>query len=156
MSDTETETAAVLNPRTGEVVDLTADTAELAAYLADVRQWERDFLRGCKRAVELELIRRMDRDAKYTLRAGGLEITGDGPGRVKYEEEVLRAQLRPLVQQDIISQDAMNAAVKEVVTYQVMARGVNALKKLGGPVAEAVAAATRLSDDPRRVQVKPR
>jgi hypothetical protein len=145
---------AVLNPRTGEITELAADTAELARYLADVRAWEMEFLRPAKRAVEEELLRRMDHEASYTLRAGGLEVTGDGPGRVEYDADVLRDRLRPLVDAGVISRDAFAAAVRERVSYQPMARGLNALRKLGGVVAEAVGAAERPSEKPRRVTVR--
>lgn len=153
MTQTDIE-AAVLNPRTGEVVSLDASTEELAAWLEDVRSWEQEFLRPCKRAVEEVLLERMDHEASYTLRAGRLEITGDGPGRVEYEEEILRNRLRPFVDDGTISRDAYAAAVKEVVTYRPMARGINALRKLGGQVAVAILEAERPSSKPRRVTVK--
>jgi hypothetical protein len=156
MTATDPIEGAVMHPSTGEVVSLDAPLEDLAAYLADVRDWEQTFLRPCKRAVEDEILRRLDHDASYTQRVGDFEIRGDGPGRVTYQEEVLRGALRPLVDDGTISRAAFNAAVKEEVVYTPVVRGINALKKLGGAVTAAVESAARPSHKPRRVTVKHR
>jgi hypothetical protein len=154
MTATDPIEGAVMHPSTGEVVSLDAPLEDLAAYLADVRDWEQTFLRPCKRAVEEELLRRMDHDARYTVRAGAYVVRGDGPGRVEYNEDLLRIRLRELVDDEAISREAAAAAVKEKVSYQPMARGINALLKLGGKVAEAVRSA-EAGEKTRRVTVKP-
>jgi hypothetical protein len=152
LARTETP-AVVITPMTGEVVELDATTDVLADWLHRVRQAEAD-LRDAKRAVGAELLARMDREARWTARVGAFEVKGDGPGAVEYDAERLRTELHLLVRAGEISEAAMQDAVEIVHTYKAKARGINALRKLGGRVAAAIDSCASPSTKDRRVTVK--
>lgn len=144
---------AITTPLTGEVVLLDSTSDVLAAWLHHVREAEAA-LRDAKRIVGGELLDRMDREAKWTARLGRFEIKGDGPGAVEYDAEALRHELEQFVMDGSISGAAMDEAVELVTSYKAKARGINALKKLGGRVAEAIERCTNPSTKDRRVSVK--
>jgi hypothetical protein len=148
-----TDARPVITPLTGEVVLLDSPTDTLADWLHRIRQAEAD-IRDAKRTVTLELLDRMDREARWTARIGGFEIKGDGPGAVDYDAERLRTELHLLVQAGEITETAMDEAVEIVQTYKAKARGINALRKLGGRVAAAIDACAHPSTRDRRVTVK--
>jgi len=143
---------SLVHPDSGELLDLaTASPAALGDWLDAVRVWEQN-ARSAKNAVSAELHRRMDLDACYTLRDGDFELRGQSPDRKTYDEE-LRPALEALVAEGLISQKACDAACEPVVTYKPRARGIAALVKLGGKVAEVVAAHTHSDERPRRISV---
>jgi hypothetical protein len=151
-AEVERTDRAIITPLTGEVVLLDSPTDALAHWLHEVRQAEAS-LRDAKTLVSRELLARMDREACWTVRAGGLKITGQAPGGVEYDPHEMRRQLAALVEADAISQRAMDEAIEEVVTLKVRAKGVNALRKLGGVVEQAVQRACRPKDAERRISL---
>lgn len=144
---------SLVHPQTGELLDLnSAEADEIARWIESVREWEAN-ARAAKQLASEELLRRMDQAASWTLRAGDYELKGESPNRVEYAIEDLRGTLTNLVASGAITEEAAEAAVKVETTYKPAKRGINALLKLGGDVAEAVSAAARPVERPRRVTV---
>jgi hypothetical protein len=147
----------VIHPATGEILELDASTETLACWLTEARELD-ERMREEKRRVVQELLNRMDRDAQYTLRAGDMEIKGDGPASpTEYDAEPLRAALEEFVDGEVISQDALDRAVEIVPVYKPRANGLKALVRQGGQLAEIVERYARPKENhERRVSVKPR
>ena len=129
----------VVSPRTGEVLTLQSPTADLGAYLADVREHE-SLLRESKNYVQAEILRRMDANAEWTNHVeGGLKLTGSSPApSEEFDELALRTSLLELADEGLITQEAVDKAVEPVVTYKARKAGINSLRKLGGRVADAI------------------
>lgn len=143
------------NPVTGEVLDLrTAQDVDLAAWLDAVKAMEQA-QRAAKKAVQGELLRRMDRNASYTIRDGEFEITGDSPKpTVQYDVEPLAADLDELVLAGLLTEEARARVIVETVERKVSQRELNKLLNLGGPVAEAVERHRTEAPRDRRVRIK--
>lgn len=143
------------NPITGEVLDLrTAADVDLASWLDAVRGMEQA-QRAAKKVVQDELLRRMDRNASYTIREGDFQITGDSPKpQVHYDVEPLAADLDELVRGGLLTEEARARVIVETVERKVSQREVNKLLNLGGPVAEAVERHRTEAPRDRRVRVK--
>lgn len=145
-----------VHPVTGEVIELDQPSGDLAGWLEEIRDAESK-LRVFKRDLQDAILARMDRDASWTLREGDFEISGDGPGRVSYDGDELAEVLAGLVEEGLISAQAAEAACETVTTYKPKARGINALRKLGGSVAEVIdSLAEPVPEERRRVSVKRR
>jgi hypothetical protein len=129
----------VIHPFTGETFDLSVSTTDdLASFLTEVREYE-SRLKEAKRIVTDETLRRLDERASWTLRTPDytLKAPSPAPGE-EWDEIALRSDLWQLVDDGVITEDAAGAAVETVVSYKVKTAGVNALRKLGGRVAETV------------------
>ena len=147
-------TSLIPHPLTGEAIELTADTDMLAHWVDQLRELERQ-AKEARDLIGLELLRRMDAKASWTLRAGDFKITAPSPApKVEWDVDQLRATLADLRDQGL-DEDAIDAALEVVVTYKPRASGLNALKKLGGEVAERIAACGTEVEPQRRVSVKP-
>lgn len=146
------EPAPPVDPLTGELCPLDGPTDALGTFLADVREIE-SRLREAKAVVTAELLARMDREGTWTVRVPGMKITGEAPGRVEYDVEKLRTVVDELVAEGTISQEAAGRAVESRVVWVAHARGVTALRKLGGHVTAALDLCVRPVDRPRRVTV---
>jgi hypothetical protein len=112
----------VVNPTTGEVLDLHGATTEGLAQavtdLADKRQAIKDF----EEAVESVLLERMTQAASWTLRVGDprerqWEITSPSPaaGSTAYPADILETELRALVERGTIIESAAAKALKRQV-----------------------------------------
>lgn len=144
----------LVHPQTGEIIDLhSAASDQIAQWIESVREWEAN-AREAKQLAAAELHDRMDRSASWTLHAGEYTIVGESPNRVEYEVGTLRGVLGHLVEDGLITAEAADAAVKAEVTYKPAKRGINALMKLGGAVADAIRACERPVDRPRRVTLR--
>lgn len=145
-------TAPILNPATGEVLDLATEPSDvLARALVEVREAEVN-LRAFVGHVKAEVLARMDAEGTWTVRAGGYKLTGDGPGRTEFDAPALWLALQALVEDGTITDGARDRAVSVAQTFTAHANGVKALRKLGGPVAEAIAAHERPVERPRAVR----
>lgn len=122
-----TSTALVLHPATGEVIDLaTATTEDLAAGVAQVDKLRRE-LTDFESALGGELLARLDRGAKWTLRAGDpkgevqWEVKAPSPtaGTVSYDPRVLERELASLIEAGVVSEEAAGAAVARTLTVVV-------------------------------------
>jgi hypothetical protein len=129
----------VVSPITGELIQLDADDATLAGYLADVREHE-SLLREAKTLVGSELLRRMDAAATWTIHLpNSVTITAPSPAPgEEFDELALRTALLELADEGVITPSAVDRAVEPVVTYKTHAVGIRALRKLGGRVAAVV------------------
>jgi hypothetical protein len=149
-----TEIATVISPRTGEVISLDAPDQDLGGFLNDVRDLE-SAIRESKRAVHDELLRRMDSAATWTVHVPGLKLSGPSPAPTEeFDELELRTALLTLVDEGVISVEAVDRAIEPVVTYKARRAGINALRKLGGRVAETVTAHARSVEKTRYVKVE--
>jgi hypothetical protein len=128
----------VLIPYTGETVDLASSPDKLAAVLYEIRDLE-SRLREAKGELTEELLKRMDANARWSDRFGEFQVTGKSPEpTTEYDGERLFDALRALHDQGHISLEAAEAALEKETTYKPRKRGINALLKLGGEVAEAI------------------
>lgn len=144
----------IIISRTGDVVDLDAPTETLATFLADVREMEATF-REAKQAVSAVILARLDQSASWTAHLpGGIKVSAPSPSpTVEYDELALRSALLELVDEGLITAEAVDRAVEPCVTYKARAAGVKALSKLGGRVAEVIDAHAREVDKRRTVSV---
>lgn len=134
-------------------LDLDAPTDHLGLAIANLRDIKAA-IDTAVRDINDELIARADKDASYTYRGNGVEITLDGPGRTDITDpDGLRTALLALVEDDVITVQAVDAAVQEVVTFKASKRGLGALKKLGGRVADVIAGFEQPTTRPRAVRV---
>lgn len=144
---------SLVHPQSGELLDLsTAKSGEIAAWIEAIRDWESS-ARAARQFASAELHERMDRAASWTLRDGVYEVKGESPERVEYDVDELRRVLDALRDSGKITADAAAGAIKEEVVYKASKRGINALLKLGGAVADAVRSCERPNERPRRVTV---
>jgi hypothetical protein len=145
---------AVVDPRTGEVLVIAEATTDmLAMFLDNVRDTERA-QRAQKAAVTRELLGRMDAEASWTARVGDYVLRGDGPGdKTEYDAEQLYEALSEYVDSGVISEGAREAAVERTYSYKAKARGIRALEKLGGGIADAIRRHSREVPKDRRVSV---
>jgi hypothetical protein len=138
----------VLIPYTGETVDLASSPDKLAAVLYEIRNLE-SRLREAKGELTEELLGRMDANARWTERFGEYHVTGKSPEpTIEYDGERLFDALRTLHDQGLITYEAAEAAIK--TKHEAQRRGVNALLKLGGKVAEEVRACEKEPEPKRR------
>jgi hypothetical protein len=108
----------VLDPGTGELLTVrAADTEALAAWRVHADE-ARDSLAESEAIVSDELVRRLDREGKWTLRVGDptvrqYEITAPSPtaGTDVYDERLLADALQRLVADDVISGEAASRAM---------------------------------------------
>jgi len=143
-------------PYTGEALVLRElPNEQLARLLDGARDFERAELRQFKQEVQDEILRRMDREASWTVHAeNGWKLSGKSPGGVEYDVDALRKVLAELLVEDRITAVAVEKAVKaKPVEYTVQKAGVNALLKLGGHVQQAIEACQVPSSKPRYVSV---
>lgn len=146
----------VVHPATGEILGLDADTADLARWLSEARELDR-LMRIEKQRVTEELLDRMDREASYTLRAGDLEIKGDGPiVPTEYDAPALYVALQDYVEAGVITEEALERAVEpQPVTYKARAQGLKALARLGGGIVDVIDLHAQPKENfARRVSVK--
>lgn len=119
-----------------------ASNADLAAWKRSLGEWRR-MAAAAERHVDAELVARMDREALWTFRGEGWKLTGSSPKPVvSYRDaEKLRSRLLKLVDEGLITRDAVEAACPVVPARVSVAVGHLAqLEKLGGRVARAVRA----------------
>ena len=143
----------VVSPRTGELLELSAPDEDLAGWLADVREHE-SLLREAKNLVQRELLRRMDRSAKWTVRVPKFKLTGTSPKPEEtWDGAVLRERLHDLVDDGELTVEAVDAAVETVISFKVRKAGVNALRAAGGRAAAIVDELAIATEKERRVSV---
>jgi hypothetical protein len=124
------------NTFTGEAIDLDASTEALAKDLLYLRELDNE-RKQLVRAVSDELLKRMDKEASWTLHFPGLDVSGDTKNRREYKPDRLLKVLEELVAEGTITKDAAQKAIERNVTY----------KRLYG-------CEVPLSDASRRVSVK--
>jgi len=139
---------------TGEIISLGAPTDILAEHVDQLKDMKSQIDEALGE-VNLELLRRMDLEAKWTARVGPWTVRGDSPApKVDYNGEQLYEDLYSLAARGDISYEALEAAVEQITGYKVKVAGVNALKKRGGKIAEVIEAAASTSERRRSVRVE--
>ncbi len=144
----------VSNPVSGEVISLADPTDMLARFVADLDDL-RQRLETERSQVNTELLERLDKNATWTFQAGGYKITAPSPDPgVEYDGGRLAAALANLADRGVIDTHAYEAAVDCTLVCKAKKRGINALLKLGGEIAEAIRG-TEIESTPkaRRVRV---
>jgi hypothetical protein len=141
-------------PFTGEIIELaTADINDLARLLADVKDYQ-SRLNEAKSLLSQEVLRRQDQAAKWTTPAGGYVLKGSSPApQEEFDALALREDLLGLVDEGALGIEAVDAAVETIVTYKARKAGVNALRKLGGVVAQIVDRHARPIEKARYVSI---
>lgn len=144
----------LVNPASGEALELTASEEDLAAAFDAARELE-GRLKEYRSIISLELLRRMDAEAKWTVPAGRFKAVGESPGKVEYDADKLLPVLAQLVKDGKITPGAAHDALERPkAPLKVKMRGVNALLKLGGEVKTAIEACADPVTKPRSVSVK--
>jgi hypothetical protein len=156
MQETATAPAGRLaTPATGELVELDAPDERLAAAIDESDQLVLR-LRLYRQRLGEELLRRMDRAACWTLRAGELTVAGESPDRVDYDAGRLAAALGALTDEGAISAAAAGAALKRKTEPMPQKRGIYQLRKRGGRIRELIDGCQLPVLRPRRVTVSRR
>ena len=143
------------NPLTGEVLTLASPDEDLVKLLDDLKEYG-SVIQEHRRMVGRELIARLDRQAKWTAYAGDFKFSSASPAPSEEWDGIeLRTALLGFVDAGKLSIQALDAAIETVVTYKVRKQGVNALRKLGGRIAEVVdELAMRIERGERSVRVE--
>ena len=157
MSPSELEQRHVtiaVNPLTGEVATKDSATDILAGFIDDLDDLKRR-LETERFKVSEELIARMDSEAKWTASVGPYKVSAPSPDPgVEYDGEKLYERLWALYEDALVHADAVSAALEVETVMKPKKRGINALLKLGGKVAEAIRECERPAEPkPRRVRV---
>lgn len=122
---TETATALEVLTPAGELLDVReAETDKLAEAVTQVAN-RRDELSDLETVLADELLRRLDRRGKWTLRVGDpegevqYEIKAPSPdaGTKAYDPHALEKVLRALVARDTIDEEGATAALKRTITF---------------------------------------
>lgn len=139
---------------TGEVLDLdTMATDDLAARVDEIREL-RDRLADADREISDELLARMDRRGEWTAEVGDWRVQGSSPETaIDYDPDALEQALGALQGAGLIDADAAADAFRVTVTRRPSKSRINRLLKLGGEVAERIAATRIEGSRPRRVKV---
>ena len=128
----------VVVPGTGEVVELTGEDDALARAMDDAKELVHQ-VEAARRRIGAELLKRLDRSARWTHRMGQYKVTAPSPApTTEYDADALAHGLVKLVKAGTVSPEAAAAAVEEKRTLAVRKNGVNALVKLGGEAADLV------------------
>jgi hypothetical protein len=144
----------LFDPATGEELELaSAPTDQLAEMRAYIRDLEED-LKLAKQALDGEVIRRMDLECRWSWSGNGYTLKAPSPAPgIEFDAAQLRGRLEELVAEGLLSMAAVDAAVEVVTEFKPKVAGINALKKLGGAVAEAIAECATEVEKPRRVSL---
>lgn len=146
----------IFDPVTGAEIDLAEAPDEQLAELRDLIRDAEEEQRLAKQAIDAEVIARMDRAAKWTLRAGGFEMTAPSPALKNevVDAAALHAALMVFVDDGLLSVEAVDAAVQQVLTFKPRKAGIDALRKRGGRIAEVIAEHEQQVQPSRRVTLK--
>jgi len=159
-----TTSAPFVNPETGEVIDVndeaqmlaTAQSApEVLGLMLDTIDENIRAAQDIRAYIGGFLIERMDRDATQTLHAGAFSFTvnGSSDNYETHDGDALHASLSLLVAEDIITQAAMDKAIR--VKREVSKSGVNSLRALRNDrIDAAIDDATQTAAKRRRITVK--
>lgn len=151
-----TLTGEVVVPVVGEVFKpVDVDHVTLGEALRFIRENE-DQLKAAKKIIVGEVLARMDHKATWTLQFGPGKLTAPSPRRDPlYVGDRLHANLKQLVADDVIDEDALTAACKKEVEYKPMKGGIKKLKALGEErIDQALELAAEPDERPRSVRVE--
>jgi len=150
----------VLDRASGELIDVRESSTDRLARFLDEATELVSLMSEARAQVDRELLRRMDAEATWTARVGDFELRAPSPeaGMTYYDPEALEDALDGLVERGLVCEQAAAAAlqVETNVERTPKRRGIAALLRLGGEVAEAVAACERRREEPPRRSVRVR
>lgn len=121
---TTTTALEVIDRRTGELVDLREAPDDVLARMNDHAQELKDELALTQSMISAELVRRLDRSGEWTRRVTDVdtglrwEIKAPSPtaGTVAYRPDVLRDELRALLERDVIDVAAAENALARTIS----------------------------------------
>jgi hypothetical protein len=127
---TDLATRLAVIPHTGEQVDLAAIPPEGIAQILDEIKEVESRLREFKGEVAAVVIPEFDRQRKWTVDAGPYKLSAPSDASEEvFDVDALSFALTQLVDDGVISSDAMDAACELVQTWKVKKAGLNALRK---------------------------
>lgn len=146
----------LFDPASGEELDLGLVSDATLANLRDMIRDAEEEQRLAKHKIDAEVLSRMDRQARWTLRVEGYELTAPSPApKTEYPDAAaLHAALMDFVDSGDLTVEAVDAAVEQVLTYKPRKAGIEALRKRGGRIAEVIAAHEQQVEPARRVTIK--
>lgn len=145
-----------MNPTTGELLELASTPTDvLAEQYREVSNFVQNGARAFQRAVADELLARMDHEREYTVHVGHWTVEGDSANRTEIDDaQGLYEELTALAASGVVSQEAVEKGFK--TERKAVRSGLNALKRVPGPVRDAIEAREVQSQRPRQVRVKPK
>lgn len=146
----------IFDPRSGEEIVLADADSETLAFLRDAIRAAEEDQRLAKQQIDAEVIGRMDFHRKWTMHAGEYTMTAPSSDPVVEipDPAALHSELMAFVDAGEVSIEAIDAAVEQVITFKARKRGLDALRKGGGEIAEVIAKHEKQVMPPRRVTVK--
>lgn len=149
------DTVRLFDPATGDELDLSLCSDATLANLRDMIRDAEEEQRIAKHQIDGEVLARMDREGVYTIRVEGFEITAPSPAqRSEFDGAALHAALMAFVDTGELTVGAVDRAVEQVLTFKPKKAGIEALRKLGGEIADTIATHEAKTDPVRRVTVK--
>ena len=140
----------LVNPRTGEVVDL-GDPAAVLGWLDAFDAWMRD-VRLARDIAQEAIYNELDRTGVYTLRADGLEVAGESRAAWLESEVVdsdgLYRDLMTLARRGEVDAETVEAAFK--TERSLTAAGKARLLRMSGEPAALVREHTTMKEPGRR------
>lgn len=148
-------TSHALIPTTGEAVELSAPTEELAAFFDRIAEAKRE-LRQAEDLLKQELCGRLDRDNRRTDLFGEFEVSVDAPNPTEWDTAQLARVLTVLVGEGKLTADAARKVLEPVRVLKPRKRELD--KLLGSPALtpydrEVLGQCERATGRPRRVKV---
>ena len=129
----------LLDPITGEVVDLNSPPERLAEWFDQATEWERR-MREAKGIAREELLKRLGRSGSTSLVEGDWHLKQTSSS-VEYDADKLDKALKELTKRGKIDEEAYESAIGAQVVLKPNAAVLNRLKKNAGPeVKEAIEA----------------
>lgn len=145
-----------VDPLSGELVDLAAQTTTDLAEARDRVREVRDAVSSWARSLDEEITARLDFEARRSVEVGGWKVESQSPTLWETDTSALHEALTVLVNEGVLSPHALDAALQPVETVKASRRGLNALHKHADPrVRQVVGEYDREVENPnRRVTVK--
>ena len=138
-------------PAAGVVIDL-ADTQQVSQVLRDLQDWQAEQLRYTIRALQEALIAEADRQGRYTIGLGDLEVTVDGPDVSTHEYQDVPGMLAKLEAVGLPPERSDELATP-VTTWKVNRRVLDSVCK-NQAYAEIIAQHHRAVPKTRRASVR--
>ena len=144
-----------VDPLSGELVDLAAQTTTDLAEARDRVREVRDAVSSWARSLDEEITARLDFENTRSAQVGDWKVTTQAPTLRETDAEPLRAKLCELVEEGVLSMAAVESAFEVVTTVKAKRAGLNRLHKHADPrVCELVAVHDReVPNSARRVTV---
>lgn len=154
----ELVTRTVINPATGELLDLVPATPlERLAEARDAVKTRVSELYEIAHLLDEEIARRADHEGTGTLHAAGYTLTVPKPTKTAWDAHELGLALEALVNEGRISRGKAQRALETVVTFKPVAKELNQLLAHADQVVrESVEVCQRVVEQDRRVTVKTR